>query len=52
MAEVPLSTIHEKSMPSVKRHREIGVPAGGEVEFFYKNDKAAALTAGARFSPW
>ena len=33
-----------KSMPSVKQHAGIGVPAGGEVEFFHKNDKAAALT--------
>ena len=31
-------------MPSVKRHTGIGVPTGGEVEFFHKDDKAAALT--------
>lgn len=31
-------------MPSVKRHTGIGVPAGGEVEFFHKDDKAAALS--------
>ena len=30
-------------MPSTKRHTGRVVPAGGEVEFFNKNDKAAAL---------
>ena len=43
MAAVPLPQ-YTKSMPAVKRHTGIGVPAGGEVEFFQKNDKAAALS--------
>ena len=31
-------------MPSANWHTGRVVPAGGEVEFFNKNDKAAALT--------
>ena len=31
-------------MPSTKRHTGRVVPAGGEVEFFHKDDKAAALS--------
>lgn len=38
-----IAYIKSKSGPPVKRHMGRVVPAGGKVEFFYKNDKAAAL---------
>ena len=38
------ATIHTKSRPATKWRKRIGVAVAGEVEFFHKDDKAAALS--------